>query len=306
MTDIDKLMEKLNTFHTAVKKQAASNDGCPPGHEMVDGECVPMKQMSQEKTMEPTKQPETVEKKPEEQAKPAPAVPSPLIGPEPDKKTDARISGLEDKIQGVAGTLNAIAEKVSGLVLNAEVKGQSETLKNSLERVEKLAETLTAAQPPAQLNTNRIPMQDYKAIDMTPGSNSKLSIEERAAKYARAWGMEPKEETEVPITQTKAEENPTEVRLSALDKKVDSTITAINSIADKLTGLVETLSRNPASPVAPAPAGPVIPVVSKDKKSISSERKADFFDWDSDMNHGKSIAERAQLLAETLGRRETA
>ena len=80
----------------------------------------------------------------------------------------------------------------------------------------------------------------------------------------------------------------------------------IKDIADKLSGLVATLSKNPSAPVAPAPAEPVLPAVAKGKKSISGEKSDTFIDWSNDMNSGKSIAERAQLLERQWGEKETA
>ena len=94
--------------------------------------------------------------------------------------------------------------------------------------------------------------------------------------------------------------------LSTLRTEFNAQSQAVKSIAEKLTGLVEILSRNPAQAASPsAPNEAVIPAVSRDKKSISSE-KNEYFDWDRDVNHGKSIAERAQLLQEEWGGKENA
>ena len=120
MTDIDGLLEKVKAFGTAVSKQPMpmhSGDQpkmpCPEGQKMVDGACIEINtdteeneqaDNAQEKSMTEGKPPEkTVEKKPEGQATPAPAVPNAV----PDK-VDTRIEGMETKITALTGTLNSI------------------------------------------------------------------------------------------------------------------------------------------------------------------------------------------------------
>ena len=297
--------DKLASLKQKVESIKKQEEPCPEGYKMVDGECVPMKEASKENPMANDKQPETVEKKPEATATPAPAVPSPPGGPEPDPKMKAEIETLRSSLKTQSDTLNMIAEKVSGLVLNAEVKGQAEVLSHMIEQNKALAEALTAAQPPAPVGRSPPQVLDGAAVDMTPGSSStRGSIDDRAARFARQWGLQEQTQPEVEITPTKEEIDPVKAELSTLRTEFNAQTASIKSIADKLTGLVETLSRNPAQAASPSiPSEPVIPAVARDKKSISSERN-DYFDWDRDVNHGKSIAERAQLLEDEWGGKE--
>ena len=115
---IDTFLEKITAFHTAVKKQEAPPQPCPDGKEMVDGECVPVAK-SQEKTMTETKPPETVEKKPEANPTPAPAVApaptaevKPVAPPAPSPETKAEIDQLRSDMKEQSAILSAITEKV--------------------------------------------------------------------------------------------------------------------------------------------------------------------------------------------------
>src|SRR5207237_3524628 len=137
---IDTFLEKITAFHTAVKKQEAPPQPCPDGKEMVDGECVPVAK-SQEKTVTEIKPPETVEKKPEANPTPAPAVaPAPaeakvdhvVPATAPNPETKAEIDQLRSDMKEQNAMLSAITEKVAGVVLNASVKDQAETLRNAI------------------------------------------------------------------------------------------------------------------------------------------------------------------------------
>ena len=146
---------------------------------------------------------------------------------------------------------------------------------------------------------------------MTPGANVRgATIDERANRFAKLWGVEVKEPEEIELKAPTPETDPTELRLSGVDKKIDTLTESLKAISDKLSGLVETLSAKPGAPVAPA--GPVIPVVSKEKRSVGSSE--DVFgsgrgmhqvmteiDWDTEMTHGGSIVDRAQVLQQKMG-----
>lgn len=290
----DKLAALKDKVKSLTKDDIADHDGnmpsgkepCPDGQKMVDGKCVPVGDGKEDGSEDEGAQAEAAEK-------------TKLV-------PDPRVEALEAEMKLQGDTLKSIAEKLGGLVLNAEIKTQSETLKGLIEHNEKLAANLTAAQPPAPLPSKSNVREKLEHIDSSPESNSRsMSIEDRAARFAKQWGLEVKEPEEIEITKT-PEVSPTDAKLLALSEQQVAQAKVLQGIQDQLSGLISTLSKNPSAPVAPAPAVPVIPLVGKEKRSVPGENQWETINWSNDMNQGGSIVDRAQALAQKMGYQESA